>query len=204
MIQLVLGGSGSGKSAFAEELVLKTGAGCKFYIATMKVYGEEEQKKILRHQILRKNKGFYTVEQPVDVNFACKKISENQMLKSENEKEDFPKTAVLLECVSNLTANEMFRTDSAEADKECAERDAGTEIEIREAAVSEKIINDIRQLSENCDELIIVTNNVFEDGINYDSVTKAYMKALGKINCELSMLADKVYEITVGIPRELK
>ena len=36
-------------------------------------------------------------------------------------------------------------------------------------------------MAENCDELIIVTNNVFEDGINYDSVTKAYMKALGKI-----------------------
>lgn len=204
MIQLVLGGSGSGKSAFAEELVLKTGADCKFYIATMKVYGEEEQKKILRHQILRKDKGFHTVEQPVDVNYACKKISVNQLQKTEKKTEHIPKTAVLLECVSNLTANEMFRTASVEADNGCTESETGTVREISARDVSEKVVNDIKQLSENCDELIIVTNNVFEDGINYDSVTKAYMKALGKINCELSMLADKVYEITVGIPRELK
>ena len=43
MIALVIGGSGSGKSAYAEQMAVKAaGNGSLFYVATMQVYDEEE------------------------------------------------------------------------------------------------------------------------------------------------------------------
>ena len=44
MITLVLGGSGSGKSAYAEHLL--DGKTNKYYIATMQVYDAEGEKKV--------------------------------------------------------------------------------------------------------------------------------------------------------------
>ena len=49
MVRFVYGGSGSGKSAFAEQLVVSCEAERKYYIATMKVYGEEGRRKVARH-----------------------------------------------------------------------------------------------------------------------------------------------------------
>ena len=51
MITLVLGGSGSGKSAYAEHLL--DGKTNKYYIATMQVYDAEGGKKVARHRRLR-------------------------------------------------------------------------------------------------------------------------------------------------------
>ena len=102
MIYLVTGGSGSGKSEYAEHLVMSSGCPVRYYVATMTVYGEEGKAKVLRHQELRRGKGFITVECPVNVNTALSGISSNQ-------EEDAPEdAALLLECVSNLAANEMF------------------------------------------------------------------------------------------------
>ena len=70
--------------------------------------------------------------------------------------------------------------------------------------VTDKIINDIQFLSQKTDNLIIVTNNVFEDGVKYDDGTMEYVRALGKINVRLAELADRVVEVVVGIPVELK
>ena len=41
MMHLVTGGSGSGKSAYAEQQVLEAGDAPRYYIATMMPYGEE-------------------------------------------------------------------------------------------------------------------------------------------------------------------
>lgn len=42
MIHLITGGSGSGKSAFAENCVMQSGASERFYIATMKVWAKKD------------------------------------------------------------------------------------------------------------------------------------------------------------------
>ena len=64
MMVLVLGGSGSGKSAYAEEL-LCTLAGksqtTKYYLAAMRVYDEEGARKVEKHRERRKGKGFLTM-----------------------------------------------------------------------------------------------------------------------------------------------
>ena len=65
MMILILGGSGSGKSAYAEDYLLRTaGDKKKYYIATMQIWDEEMQAKVARHHRLRQGKGFTTIEQP--------------------------------------------------------------------------------------------------------------------------------------------
>lgn len=95
MMVLIIGGSGSGKSAYAEEYIGRlSGKSNKYYLATMQVFDEEGKKKVSRHQRLRKNKGFLTIEQPIDIEKTLPKIKAG--------------SSVLLECISNLTANDEF------------------------------------------------------------------------------------------------
>ena len=58
---LVVGGSASGKSQFAETLAVSA-PGKRYYIATMEPFGKEAQWRIARHRLLREDKGFETVE----------------------------------------------------------------------------------------------------------------------------------------------
>ena len=62
MMTVVTGGSGSGKSAFAEDKIVSFGPAKRIYIATMHPYDEESHKRVARHQKMRAGKGFETVE----------------------------------------------------------------------------------------------------------------------------------------------
>ena len=157
MMILILGGSGSGKSAYAEDYLLRTaGDKKKYYIATMQIWDEEMQAKVDRHHRLRQGKGFTTIEQPTELEQAASQME--------------PEAAVLLECMSNLAANEMFSREQP-VDRE---------------TVIAKILQGIEVLRKQADPLVIVTNNVFEDGIAYDSATIEYIEALGRVNERLA------------------
>lgn len=166
MITLVTGGSGSGKSAFAEDCVLSCGANKRFYIATMYPFDEESKKRVLRHRKMRAGKGFDTVE--CFVGLKNVKVSHG--------------STVLLECMSNLTANEIFREDGAGENTE------------------EEILEGIRRLKEQAGNLIIVTNEIFSDSVFYEKETQEYQRILGNINRKLAQLADCVVEVVYGIP----
>lgn len=193
MITLVTGGSGSGKSAYAESL-LSSCEGIRYYIATMQIYDAEGEKKVERHRKLRAGKGFLTIESPMNVGkirFACAGKAEQAQYRQGAERKvqgSFGKKSALLECMSNLTANEMFTKDGMKSEEE----------------VVEKIVSEIQTISKKLDNLVIVTNNVFEDGVIYDAGTMEYLRALGRINAALARLADRVAEVVVGIPVELK
>ena len=193
MITLVTGGSGSGKSAYAESL-LSSCEGIRYYIATMQIYDAEGEKKVERHRKLRAGKGFLTIESPINVGkiqFACAGEAEQAQYRQETVRKvqgSSEKKSALLECMSNLTANEMFTKDGMKSEDE----------------VVEKIVSEIQTLSQKLDNLVIVTNNVFEDGVIYDAGTMEYLRALGRINAALARLADRVAEVVVGIPVELK
>lgn len=92
MIALVIGGSGSGKSAYAENLVKQISENNRVYIATMRVWDQESEIRVVRHRAQRKELGFETIECPV-------KLGSIQL----------PQDAtVLLEDIPNLVANELF------------------------------------------------------------------------------------------------
>ena len=208
MITLITGGSGSGKSAYAEKYICHASneKGCKekYYIATMQVFDDEGQRKIDRHRRLRAGKGFITIEQPRDIKKAVEKLQSENYLKTGR--------SALLECMSNLVANEMFPTvdasgiQAAEAEKEAL--DAPENMKDYETAqisrVSKKVLKEVSILSENVAELVIVTNNVFEDGVCYDESTMNYIKAMGIVNRGLAAMAEHVVEVVVGIPVAVK
>ena len=97
MIHLVTGGSGSGKSAYAEQCILDFGGTRRVYIATMQPFGAEGQARIARHRKMRVAKQFSTIECYTNL----------------KEVELEPGSDVLLECMSNLTANEIFDPSGA-------------------------------------------------------------------------------------------
>lgn len=200
MITLIIGGSGSGKSAYAEDYVLAAATDLpKYYIATMQVYDAEGERKVERHRRLRAGKGFVTIEQPTDIGKAGIKIAGNAW--NEQEKGDIHEVdgmdapneekqggVALLECISNLVANEMF------SGEQMPETDA----------VVRRVTEEIEALAKQLTHLVIVSNNVFEDGIAYDASTLRYIEVLGRINTRLADLADHVLEVVVGIPVTVK
>ena len=92
MIVLVIGGSGSGKSAYAERLVKELSDENRVYIATMRVWDRESEIRVARHRAQRAELGFATIECPADL--GAIQLPDN--------------ATVLLEDVPNLVANEMF------------------------------------------------------------------------------------------------
>ena len=208
MITLITGGSGSGKSAYAEKYICyvsnEKGYKEKYYIATMQVFDDEGQRKIDRHRRLRAGKGFITIEQPRDIQNAVSKLQSESSLKTGR--------SALLECMSNLVAKEMFPLvdasgmQAAEAEKEALDdpenmKDYDT---AQISRVSKKVLKEVSILSENVAELVIVTNNVFEDGVSYDQSTMNYIKAMGIVNRGLAAMAERVVEVVAGIPVAVK
>lgn len=177
MMILVIGGSGSGKSAYAEKYVCSVSEANmkKYYLATMQIFDEEGQRKVERHRKLRSGKSFLTIEQPTEIGKSLEKM-------------DAGEKTVLLECISNLAANEMFAGGNPKLEKQ----------------VVESVVSGLEQLRENTTNLVVVSNNVFEDGIVYEQTTMDYIHAMGEINQRLAVMADQVVEVVVGIPVVIK
>lgn len=169
MISVIIGGSGSGKSEYAENYILKLSKVNKsslIYIATMQPFDKETRIRIKKHQKMREDKNFTTIE--------CYHGLGKVIIP--------PHSSILLECMSNLVANEMFSTDGAVSN------------------TVEEILSGVEGLIHQSENLVIVTNNIFEDGISYDSTTLEYMKVLGQINQSICNRADQVIEVIHGIP----
>ncbi len=172
MLELITGGSGSGKSEYAEKLAVNAGRtapeGKLYYIATMYPYDEECVSRIRRHRKMRKEKGFTTIE--------CYTHLERVKVTD--------KDVVLLECMSNLLANEMYQEEG----------------QIRTENGWEAVALQVLAIAGQAAHMIVVTNEVFSDAAEYDEETGRYIRLLGRINCELSEKADRVTEVVCGIP----
>lgn len=171
MLHVVTGGSGSGKSAYAEEQILSFGPGRRIYIATMFPGKDEENfRRIDRHRHMRAQKQFETIE--------CYTHLADVEVPAGSQ--------ILLECMSNLVANEQYMDSGAGADT------------VR--AVTEGV-DHLLQAAAN---VVIVTNEVFSDGITYDSYTEEYLQYLAAVNRYIGMRADCVTEVVYGIPVAVK
>lgn len=169
MIHLVTGGSGSGKSEYAENWLTEGRKGQFLYIATMRPYTEETLQKIERHHRLRAGKGFGTLERYTDL--AGADIPENE--------------GILLECVSNLVANELYEENGSLRDV---------------TETKEQVVKGVKKLAESTERLVIVTNEVNSDINNYSDETEQYRRCIGLVNREIAKIADVVTEVVYGIP----
>ena len=91
MLTLVVGGAASGKSQYAEDLVLGTPLP-RYYLATMEVWDAECAARVEKHRQMRAKKQFATVEYPLDL--------DSVQLPARG--------TVLLEDLGNLAANELY------------------------------------------------------------------------------------------------
>ena len=87
----------------------------------------------------------------------------------------------LLEDLSNLTANEFFGPQG------------------REEAFG-RVLSGVERAAEQATLLVVVTNELFSDGMDYDPETLAYLDVLARLNRAVARRADRVYEVVCGIP----
>ena len=170
MIHVITGGSGSGKSRYAESQILELGENRRIYVATMQPFDEESYQRIDRHRRMRAEKKFETLECytglfKLDVPEGCN---------------------VLLECMSNLVANEMFQPGAAGIHTVNA------------------VLDGLAHLRDRAANLVIVTNEIFSDGVAYSDQTRLYQQYLGAINQQMAYVADRVTEVVFGIPVPVK
>nr|WP_245223242.1 MULTISPECIES: bifunctional adenosylcobinamide kinase/adenosylcobinamide-phosphate guanylyltransferase [unclassified Ruegeria] len=74
---MVLGGASSGKSVFAEELVVSAGKS-RVYLATSQVFDNEMRQKVDRH-LVQRGDGWSTVEEPLDLGPVLARLSQDQI-----------------------------------------------------------------------------------------------------------------------------
>lgn len=165
MLILVSGGAASGKSEYAEWEITQT-SGPRIYIATMQIWDDESRRRVARHRAMRAGKGFETVECPTDLLHV--QVPQDSV--------------VLLECLSNLTANEYFGPEGAEG-------------------AAQRILAGVDRLCDRAAHVVIVTNELFGDGAEYAAETVGYLDTLAQLNRALAARADKVVEVVCGIPQ---
>lgn len=95
----VLGAAASGKSVFAEQLVMGTGAP-RVYIATSQAYDSEMNDKILRHQEQR-GPDWRTIECPYELSSALAEIR--------------PEEVALIDCATMWLSNHLLSDGDIEA-----------------------------------------------------------------------------------------
>ena len=170
MLHLVIGGNGSGKSAYGEKLMMEEPEDGRIYLATMRPWDEEGREKIEKHQRMRSGKGFVTME--------CY-----------GRLRDCPVpwgSSVLLECMGNLLTNVFF-------DRQYVGMD-----------MAQVLTDDIMEVDNRTRNLVIVTNDIFGDGLFYGVDTEAYRAVLGQVNKNLARAADHVTEVVYGVPLKIK
>ena len=170
MLTLVIGGAASGKSEYAERLILRSEILPRYYIATMQPLDAECRARIEKHRRMRAAKHFETIECYTGLGALA-----------------LPrKGAVLLECVSNLAANELYSPGGAGSD------------------APEAIMAGVKRLAEQSREVVVVSNEVFSGGRDYTDDTDHYLRVLAQVNRELAACADRVCEVACGIPQYYK
>jgi adenosylcobinamide kinase/adenosylcobinamide-phosphate guanylyltransferase len=169
MITFISGGVRSGKSSFAEHYIL--GKDChKIYLATAIAYDDEMKERVKIHRRTRMDKGWNTIEKPTSI----------------SEITTTEKSVILLDCLTNLVANEMYLN------------------KLSIAEVIDKIFDDLMDLSSRSLEVVIVSNDVFSGIDDYSVETVDFMKALGYLHCKITQVADSCYELNYSIATKMK
>lgn len=166
MLLLITGGSASGKSEYAEKLLCEAAADNRVYLATMRPLDAESAARVAKHRLARAGRGFATIER-------CTALGALSLP---------PCGGILLECLSNLAANELFDPDGAGENAASA------------------ILRGVDRLCAAAPTVAIVTNEIFSDGVSYDAETMRYIALLGGLNRALAGRADRVIEVVCGIP----
>ena len=166
----ISGGCKNGKSMYAQNLAKemsdKNGTEL-YYVATMKPGDEEDLARIERHIQERAGWGFTTVEQSLNI---CECLDDERNIDCRG--------AFLLDSVTALLSNEMFRPDGS-MDKDAAER------------VAEELLDFARRTGNT----VFVSDYIYGDAGHYDEWTECYRKGLAYIDRKLAKECERVIEV---------
>lgn len=177
MIELVLGGARSGKSAFAERQMDKFTD--VVYVATATGVDDEMNARIRKHQQDRADKSWQTIECPLKlVEFVHDADSEK---------------AYLIECLSMWLNNLIYQCEQQQLSYEKTERFL---TEQREALLT--------TLKNSAITTVIVSNEVGFGITPMGQSTRLFVDHLGWLNQAIAEVASKVTLVCAGIPMALK
>ena len=188
MIALVVGGAKSGKSMFAQNLA-------KSLNESFETYLKEDLDGELEDDLKKKSGKLYYVATMNPYDLEDLKRIENHLKEREGygfntieETKNMSKVSksiqkndtVLIDSVTSLVTNYMFQGN--EFFKE----------------VSEDILSGILEIVNVAGNVVIVSDYLFSDSIQYDCYTESFRKEIGIINRKLAELADTVVECSYG------
>ncbi|TWT03493.1 bifunctional adenosylcobinamide kinase/adenosylcobinamide-phosphate guanylyltransferase [Planomicrobium sp. CPCC 101079] len=168
----VSGGVRSGKSAYAEQLLMTAGAARCLYLASGQAHDAEMEARIRQHQHDRSGQGWTTIEQPMNMEQVLPEIRSGD--------------AVLWDCVTTWLANELY--EGWERNSPCAEEPGCMEqkwLELQET---------LAEILNQAQLLVVVSNEVLDDFIRDET----YQRWLGKIHQWLVIEADRAFEMENG------
>lgn len=180
-LTFISGGVRSGKSAYAEQLVrtdAKQTGGRLVYIASGKATDDEMAQRIARHQTDRADDGWTTIEQPTHLEEVLPKLQ--------------PDDHVLWDCVTTWLGNEAFEG-----------WETGTPCILKPECMNQKIttlLDTIERIQNRTNQLVIVSNEVFDEALKTEEITRMYTHTLGTLHQAIVAKADAAIEMDSGLP----
>lgn len=165
-LTLVLGGAASGKSLFAEQLVVSYGKN-RVYLATSQVFDDEMRLKIRQH-IAQRGADWTTIEAPFELGPTLSALASDQ--------------ACLVDCATMWLTNHLL----AENNLDQAQTDL------------------LAALNTCVAPVVIVSNEVGHGIVPDNALSRRFREAQGRLNIALAAQADRVVQVTAGLPRVLK
>ena len=170
MTVFISGGCKNGKSTLAERAAkILAGDGPLYYVATMIPNDGEDRARIRRHVESRAGQGFETLE--------CGTQIEKCLLRADAG------GTFLLDSVTALLANEMFRPDGT-ADRTAPER----------------VAKELARFAAGVKNAVFVSDFIYADAGPYDTLTEAYRRGLAAVDRTLARSCDTVAEVCIGCP----
>lgn len=182
MIVLITGGCKNGKSNRAQDLAVSFSQkqkGKLYYVATMISTGVEDDERIKKHVENRKDLGFDTIE----LKYRIEDLAE-VIRKDENP------PAFLVDSLTALLANEMFRTDAK--GNFYVDHDAAGRVQKGLGIL-------IDECQKSGASIVFVSDGIYSDSIIYGDETIEYQRGLAQLEQLISKRADEVMEMTAGV-----
>ena len=190
----VTGGAKSGKSKFAEEMLLKLNnvKQKNVYLATSLVFDEEMKEKVRLHKKRRKDEWF-TVE--------TYKNFENE-LSNFFENNDKIKNNMLVDCLTNMITNIIFENQNIDWDNFEKKLYIQT-LEKLNKDVEHSVI-ELLNVADQFENAIIVSNELGMGLVPSYPLGRYFREIAGKMNQIVAETADEVYLVVSGIPMKIK
>lgn len=175
----ITGGVRSGKSAFAEALLVNEvqSAGRLIYIASAQATDPEMAERIERHRQDRADYQWITIEQSTAIEQVVEHIQ--------------PGDYVLWDCVTTWVDNELFA--GWETGTTCFERPGCFERKVK------RLWDTIEHLLQRVQHLVIVSNELLDDWQGNNPAITSYCQWMGRLHQQLVERADVAIEMDYGI-----